>query len=151
MQIQGFKTMILQILLVKFFEEGFSRKLEWMVVRSLFSFVVSFHRCFMNLNCLFVSESIEIWCKKDNLLSSILFRLFALRTWFLERNNFTYGSHRNDINIIGHYTQMIWASSHKVGCGLAKCARGGPRNKPFFNYVCNYCPMWVAVISIRTR
>lgn len=46
---------------------------------------------------------------------------------------------------------MVWAASHKVGCGLSKCARGGPRNKPFFNYVCNYCPMWVAVISIRTH
>lgn len=37
------------------------------------------------------------------------FRLFALRTWFLERNNFTYASHRNDLNVIGHYTQMVWA------------------------------------------
>lgn len=42
---------------------------------------------------------------------------------------------------------MIWASSHKLGCGLAKCARGGPRNKPFFNYVCNYCPMWVLFVT----
>lgn len=49
------------------------------------------------------------------------------------------------------FSQMVWASSHKVGCGLSKCARGGPRNKPFFNYVCNYCPMWVTVISIRTQ
>lgn len=86
-----------------------------------------------------------IWC------SSPSFRLFAFRTWFLERNNFTYGSHRNDLNVVGHYTQMIWAASHKVGCGLAKCARGGPRNKPFFNYVCNYCPMWVNFSIIKCQ
>lgn len=102
---------------------------------------------------------------------SIPFRLFALRTWFLERNNFTYASHRNDLNIVGHYTQMVWAgeahlsafdsnfffnfwnssASHKVGCGLAKCARGGPRNKPFFNYVCNYCPMWVCFVNWKCK
>lgn len=88
--------------------------------------------------------STELSHKEANLLTlNHLFRLFAFRTWFMERNNFTYGSHRNNLDVVGHYTQMIWASTHKVGCGLAKCARGGPRDKPFFNYVCNYCPMWV--------
>ncbi|XP_039433109.1 cysteine-rich venom protein-like isoform X2 [Culex pipiens pallens] len=67
--------------------------------------------------------------------------LFALRTWFLERQNFTYASPKNDLVAVGHYTQMVWAATHKVGCGLAKCARGGPRGKPYFNYVCNYCPI----------
>lgn len=77
----------------------------------------------------------------QNFFVDIIKRLFALRTWFSERNNFTYGSHRNDLKVVGHYTQMIWAATHKVGCGLAKCPSGGPKNKPFFNYVCNYCPM----------
>ncbi|ETN60767.1 catrin [Anopheles darlingi] len=67
--------------------------------------------------------------------------LFALRTWFLERQNFTYGSTRNDLVAVGHYTQMVWAATHKVGCGLTKCPKGGPRGKPFYNYVCNYCPI----------
>lgn len=35
-----------------------------------------------------------------------IFRLFALKTWFLERHNFTYGSHRNDLDVVGHYTQV---------------------------------------------
>ncbi|XP_053665357.1 cysteine-rich venom protein-like [Anopheles marshallii] len=67
--------------------------------------------------------------------------MFALRTWFLERQNFTYGSSRNVLDIVGHYTQMVWAATHKVGCGLTKCPKGGPRGKPFYNYVCNYCPI----------
>ncbi|CAO1364329.1 unnamed protein product [Diamesa hyperborea] len=76
--------------------------------------------------------------------------LFAMRTWFLERDNFTYGSHRNDLNVIGHYTQMVWAATHKVGCGLAKCNRGGPRGKAYFNYVCNYCPIGNRIEQLGT-
>ncbi|GAB0089408.1 cysteine-rich venom protein-like [Sergentomyia squamirostris] len=66
--------------------------------------------------------------------------LFALRMWFTERQNFTYGSPRNELHVIGHYTQMVWAATHKVGCGLAKCVHGF-RGKTYFNYVCNYCPI----------
>lgn len=64
-----------------------------------------------------------------------------MRMWFAERQNFTYGSPNNELSVVGHYTQMVWAATHKVGCGLARCMKGGPRNKPFYNYVCNYCPM----------
>lgn len=67
-------------------------------------------------------------------------RLFVLRSWYVEHHNFTYGSPHNVPEVIGHYTQMVWASTHKVGCAVTKCAHGGPRNKPFFNYVCDYCP-----------
>ncbi|CAG2060094.1 unnamed protein product [Timema podura] len=68
-------------------------------------------------------------------------RFFAIKTWFLERLNFTYGANHNDLEVVGHYTQLVWASSHRVGCGFAKCHRGGARGKPFYNYVCNYCPI----------
>lgn len=44
---------------------------------------------------------------------TIFYRLFALRTWFLERNNFTYDFNNNELRVVGHYTQMIWASTHK--------------------------------------
>ncbi|XP_063700143.1 cysteine-rich venom protein-like [Culicoides brevitarsis] len=67
--------------------------------------------------------------------------LFAMQTWFIERHNFTYGSNRNHLHVVGHYTQMVNAATHKVGCGLTRCKSGGPRGKPFYNYVCNYCPI----------
>lgn len=67
--------------------------------------------------------------------------MFALKSWFIERHNFTYGSNNNNLKVVGHYTQMVWAATHKVGCGLAKCMQGGPGGKLFYNYVCNYCPI----------
>ncbi|KAH7982464.1 hypothetical protein HPB52_005101 [Rhipicephalus sanguineus] len=36
--------------------------------------------------------------------------------------------------------KMVWYSSHKVGCGLHYCGRNVVK-KPFYNYVCNYCPI----------
>lgn len=66
---------------------------------------------------------------------------FAVETWNLEKHNFTYGSDSNNLTLVGHYTQMVWAASHQVGCGFHKCPQGGSRNKPYYAYVCNYCPM----------
>lgn len=64
---------------------------------------------------------------------------FAVKTWWLEKDNFTYGGSKNDLFVVGHYTQMVWHASHQMGCGLAHCAHAKP--KPFYNYVCNYCPI----------
>ncbi|XP_054284405.1 cysteine-rich secretory protein 2-like [Macrosteles quadrilineatus] len=63
---------------------------------------------------------------------------FAIKTWFLERHNFTYDGD-NSLIEVGHYTQLVWASTHKVGCGFAECQRNS--GKKYFSYVCNYCPI----------
>ncbi|XP_058804919.1 cysteine-rich secretory protein 2-like [Phymastichus coffea] len=66
---------------------------------------------------------------------------FAIKTWFGEDRLFKYGGSGNELSKIGHYTQMVWASSHLVGCGWAECdGKRGPRGIPYFSYVCNYCP-----------
>ncbi|XP_071487979.1 uncharacterized protein [Diadema antillarum] len=42
--------------------------------------------------------------------------------------------------ICGHYTQIVWASTNKVGCGRARCSVG---DNTFFDrwiVVCNYLP-----------
>lgn len=58
----------------------------------------------------------------------------------MENKNFTYGSKYNDLTNVGHYTQLVWSATHKVGCGFAQCRRPYI-GKPYFSYVCNYCPM----------
>ena len=83
---------------------------------------------------------------------------FAIKSWFSEKDLFRYGHSGNNltevsgsrylhshylltITKVGHYTQMVWSSSHKVGCGFAKCV--GSENsswKKYYAYVCNYCP-----------
>lgn len=78
---------------------------------------------------------------KYNFYKSFTFnRLFVLKTWFAEKDNFTYGGQNNELEDIGHYTQMVWASTHKLGCAFKKCKTGGPKNKLYYSYVCNYCP-----------
>lgn len=69
-------------------------------------------------------------------------RFFAIKTWFSEERLFKYGSDKqNDLSKVGHYTQMVWATSHTVGCGWAACnGTRGPKGYPYFTYVCNYCP-----------
>lgn len=77
-------------------------------------------------------------------LFKFVFRFFAIETWWLEKKDFTYGK-PNNLTITGHYTQLVWAATHEVGCGIAKCYHHGnyqkTKAKLFYNYVCNYCPM----------
>lgn len=57
-----------------------------------------------------------------------------VRAWYVEERNYSYGSARsNGRGIIGHFTQMVWAGSRKVGCGVARCG-----NKSYA--ICQYHP-----------
>jgi cysteine-rich secretory family protein len=60
----------------------------------------------------------------------------ALDLWFEEVANYTYGPFDNsDFEAAGHYTQIVWANTHRVGCGLAVCpgsAFGYPNYTAYF-------------------
>ncbi|XP_067930719.1 cysteine-rich venom protein-like [Watersipora subatra] len=59
----------------------------------------------------------------------------ALHSWWNEIAEFTYNRQDMELEKVGHFTQMAWAESVKVGCGWANCTNMAPRL-----YVCNYSP-----------
>jgi pathogenesis-related protein 1 len=49
----------------------------------------------------------------------------ASRAWYSEKKDFTgpvFTGH--EPNVVGHYTQMVWRDSKKVGMGIATCKSG---------------------------
>jgi pathogenesis-related protein 1 len=55
--------------------------------------------------------------------------------WGAEESDYDYGSNRCARGKqCAHYTQLIWATSEEVGCGMAVCASRGQV------WVCNYRP-----------
>lgn len=60
----------------------------------------------------------------------------AIDKWGDEVNDFVYGGSEADQGgAVGHYTQIMWAETYKVGCGYAHCS-----SKPNHFFVCNYAP-----------
>lgn len=55
--------------------------------------------------------------------------------WFSEIEYFQYGR-QDDMSFreVGHFTQLTWAESAKIGCGWAKCSNLKGR----ILYACNY-------------
>jgi hypothetical protein len=59
--------------------------------------------------------------------------------WVGERDCYTYGAFMTTDECTcgsgcGHYTQVVWAGSRRLGCGFASCGGGGGV------WVCNYDP-----------
>lgn len=44
--------------------------------------------------------------------------------------------------VCGHYTQVVWADTRRVGCGVATCSESSPFSgfTEWENWVCNYDP-----------
>ncbi|XP_044147529.1 cysteine-rich venom protein pseudechetoxin-like [Bufo gargarizans] len=58
----------------------------------------------------------------------------AFKAFYDEENNFQFGKgQKNEGDIIGNYTQLVWHNSHLIGCAVAQCA-----DKYF--HVCHHCP-----------
>ncbi|XP_053458673.1 cysteine-rich secretory protein 2-like [Nycticebus coucang] len=62
----------------------------------------------------------------------------AIQNWYDESQDFEYGVGQKYPNrAVGHYTQLVWYSSFRVGCGIAYC----PNQESLkYYYVCHYCP-----------
>ncbi|XP_008584246.1 PREDICTED: cysteine-rich secretory protein 3-like, partial [Galeopterus variegatus] len=71
----------------------------------------------------------------------------AIQYLYDEVKDFKYGfgSTRSDAKT-GHYTQLVWATSHQLGCALAHC----PHEILKYYYVCQYCPSGNIVNIMKT-
>ncbi|KAM4563002.1 peptidase inhibitor 16-like [Odontesthes bonariensis] len=66
----------------------------------------------------------------------------ALEKWFLENLKYDYQNNScHEDEMCGHYTQMVWAGTHKVGCAFHLCdsMEGLGWDRVSF-LVCNYYP-----------
>ncbi|CAN9515605.1 unnamed protein product [Ophioblennius macclurei] len=66
----------------------------------------------------------------------------AMEKWFLEHLDYNFGNNSCDEDkMCGHYTQMVWADTHRVGCAFHLCnnMEGLDWERVSF-LVCNYYP-----------
>ncbi|XP_044065971.1 R3H domain containing-like isoform X2 [Siniperca chuatsi] len=63
-----------------------------------------------------------------------------VRSWYDERHHFSYPN-RCSGSVCSHYTQMVWASTNKMGCAVRKCSNMyvfGSTWREAMLLVCNY-------------
>ncbi|NXL89622.1 GLIP1 protein, partial [Alectura lathami] len=65
----------------------------------------------------------------------------ALSDWFNEVSSYDFNT-RGCTGICGHYTQVVWATSYKVGCAVHFChtVQNFPRLVNAAHFVCDYGP-----------
>ncbi|XP_066559173.1 peptidase inhibitor 16 [Amia ocellicauda] len=65
----------------------------------------------------------------------------AMDKWFLEHQDYTYDTgHCQPGKMCGHYTQLVWANSSRVGCGAHYCSEVQGLDFSGTMLVCNYSP-----------
>ena len=78
---------------------------------------------------------------------------FAVRSWYSERSQFRHGQQDNNLTAVGHYTQLVWAASSRLGCGFAHCRRHAGTNTTsgwrsgWYSYVCREHPATTTAYS----
>lgn len=58
----------------------------------------------------------------------------AIKAWYDEKQYYTYATNSCS-NVCGHYTQVVWKDSTKLGCYAATCPNNGG-----VIFACNYTP-----------
>uniref|UniRef100_A0A8C5MQF2 SCP domain-containing protein n=1 Tax=Leptobrachium leishanense TaxID=445787 RepID=A0A8C5MQF2_9ANUR len=85
-----------------------------------------------------ISYPIESRCGENIFMSSVDTEWWGIvKDWDSEKADFVYGESNSDESLmVGHYTQLVWAKSHLVGCAKHFCY-GTPY--PYYA-ICQYCP-----------
>ncbi|XP_044042929.1 GLIPR1-like protein 1 isoform X2 [Siniperca chuatsi] len=63
----------------------------------------------------------------------------AIKSWVDEKQHYDYNS-KSCTDVCGHYTQVVWANSYKVGCAAQLCPNGVSNfdSRESVAFVCNY-------------
>ncbi|XP_077171373.1 cysteine-rich venom protein triflin-like [Paroedura picta] len=96
------------------------------------------------------SRSIDgIPCGENLFWSTIIFPWsYACDAWYNEKDDFQYGiGPVPEDAVVGHYTQVVWATTSKAGCGVAHCSEG---RRSFNLYVCQYSPAGNVIDHMNT-
>ncbi|XP_064155550.1 R3H domain containing-like isoform X1 [Anguilla rostrata] len=77
-----------------------------------------------------------------------------VRSWHEERNSFGYPNKCSG-SVCTHYTQMVWATSNRIGCAINRCANMNVYGSPWKQavvLVCNYSIKgnWIGEAPYRT-
>ena len=61
--------------------------------------------------------------------------------WVAEKSGYDYATNSCSKSTCGHYTQVVWAKTTKLGCGVANCTTGSPFGTGAWQlWVCDYDP-----------
>jgi hypothetical protein len=64
----------------------------------------------------------------------------VVSSWVSEDKDYDYASN-TCTNVCGHYTQVVWRNSARLGCGMANCTTNSPFGSGAWQFwVCNYDP-----------
>ncbi|MFO0569207.1 MAG: CAP domain-containing protein [Polyangiaceae bacterium] len=64
----------------------------------------------------------------------------VVQSWMSEESSYDYASNSCS-DVCGHYTQVVWAKSTKLGCGVKTCDQNSPFGSGSWQlWVCNYDP-----------
>jgi pathogenesis-related protein 1 len=62
----------------------------------------------------------------------------AVKSWYSEQSDYDYTSNScNNDAVCGHFTQIIWKSTKRIGCGQSSIKRG---KTTIIYWVCQYDP-----------
>ncbi|NXT24479.1 GRPL2 protein, partial [Syrrhaptes paradoxus] len=88
------------------------------------------HQCHPN----FTSIGENIWVGSHQAFSVA----GAIKSWYDEVKSYTFAEEKCTA-VCGHYIQVVWDDSYKVGCAVTLCKEvAGIRNAA--NFICNYSP-----------
>jgi pathogenesis-related protein 1 len=65
----------------------------------------------------------------------------VVASWVSEVADYDYATNTCNGQACGHYTQVVWAASAKLGCGVTNCTSNSPFGSGSWQiWVCNYDP-----------